>query len=213
MPTKPADTQVKTGNVNPVGYALGLPRLGLTVVLALAVALGSCTGANPVYPVIPKINITSIAREFPRPGYGSQDVQRAFSSAEGESLILTLDFQDGDGDIGGATSSNPDFEDFIVEDFRENLPNVYPYQVPGNSTIITAFSNSAKLPSLGSDTRSPSIEGTIRFRINALEALPLDTCVVAPSTVQRTRFIVYLMDRAGHKSNRDTTDFVRIRCQ
>jgi hypothetical protein len=128
-------------------------------------------------------------------------------------LILTLDFQDGDGDIGGATSSNPDFEDFIVEDFRENLPNVYPYQVPGNSTIITACSTSAKLPSLGSDTRSPSIEGTIRFRINALEALPLDTCVVAPSTVQRTRFIVYLMDRAGHKSNRDTTDFVRIRCQ
>lgn len=213
MPTKPADTQVQTRNVNPPATARALSQLALPAILGLALALGSCTGANPVSPVIPKINITSISREFPRSGYGSQEVQRAFSSAEGESLILTLDFEDGDGDIGGATSSNPDFEDFIVEDFRENLLNVFPYRVAGDSTDITAFNNSAKLPSLGSDTRSPSIEGTIRFRINALEALPLDTCVLSPSAVQRTRFIVYLMDRAGHKSNRDTTDFVSIRCQ
>jgi hypothetical protein len=216
MPTKPVDNQVKTGNVNQSSQALGQPKLGLTVVLALAVALGSCTGAAPVFPIIPKITFTSLVREFPRPGYASNEVQRAFSPAEGESLILTLEFEDGDGDIGGAPSSDSTFRDFIVADKREGLPNAYPYTPNGGTVVVTELNNSAKIPSLASDTRSPSIEGTLRFRINNLEALPIDTCARTPLAAtfrQKAYFVVYLKDRANHKSNEIKTSDVFIRCQ
>jgi hypothetical protein len=215
MPTKPADNQVKTGYVNPVGYALGLPRLGLTVVLALAVALGSCTGANPVFPIIPKITFTSLTRRFERSGFAANELLSAIGSSGSESLTLTLQFEDGDGDLGGAASSQ---NDFVVKEIRPDLPNAYPYTInnSGIPTTITEFVNSGKIPSLESDTRSPSVEGTIRFNIFDREALPLDTCLRSANPAgfrQAVRFEVYLIDRAGHRSNTITTSDVFIRCQ
>lgn len=214
MRPEPADNQVKTPNVNPLGSTRALSLLGTAVVLALAIALGGCTGGTTIGPAQPKITFTSLVRETPRTGYAPDEVQRSVTGTE--SLILTIEFEDGDGDIGGAPSSDSNNKDFIVEDIRAGLPNAYPYIPNGGIVEVTAFENSARIPSLDSDTRSPSIQGTIRFRIGNLEALPIGICLLTPSPAsfrQQTNFKVYIKDRAGNKSNEITTSPVFVRCE
>lgn len=171
-------------------------------------SVSGCTDTRPVFDVVPRITFESIRRETPRSGYGEREIESLFGDSS-EALLVTVQFEDGDGDIGGPTSIGGQ-RTWVIREARVGVPNAFPYTVPGG--IITDTTRSAVLPDLGSGTRRPSITGTITFRMAGFEALPLDTCLITPGLRQRMRFEIFIRDRAGNQSNTVTTSEVTIRC-
>lgn len=193
-------------------FSSRLTRFRLFGALVLALGLGSCTDSSPIFDVRPVIEVVSIRREFARSGYAANQVQSTFNPALGESVLVTVSFRDGDGDLGGEARGPLTW---IMRDRRDGLPTAYPYTTGGSNPIVVSDTTlySGYLPSLLSDNRKPSIEGEISYRIPNVEALALDTCLGAPSLVQVARFDIYIVDRAGNRSNVVTTPPLSIRCQ
>lgn len=183
-------------------------------VLSILIGISSCTDTTPVFDVAPRIEFESIRREVPRAGYNEREIQSDFSGVSDEALLVTVRFEDGDGDIGGPTSILGQ-RTWVMRDIRVGLPSAFPYTTPGANPIIISDTSltSGFLPDLGSGTRRPSITGSITYRVSSLEALPLDTCFVNTALRQRVRFEVFILDRSGNRSNSVTTDEVVIRCE
>lgn len=181
--------------------------------LLVLIAVAGCTDTQAIFDTTPEITYVGIERQFAQTGFGSREVQTSVS----DGVVITLNFKDGDGDLGGAASGE---RDFIVRDIRPELPNAYPYSVTtGGTTItVTEFDNSSRLPDLASGERRPSVEGTIRFIVPNVEALPADTCLRAPTPAtfrQKVVYEIYVIDRAGHRSNTirtDTLNTLVVRC-
>lgn len=109
------------------------------------------------------------------------------------SFDIEIKYQDGDGDLG---SDRADDKNFFIIDNRTNLPD-----------SVRMFSYS--LPNLSSNARNPSIQGTIKVKV----PLALSSSFFPPyplPTKEETDFSLYIVDRAGNKSNVLITSKVAI---
>ncbi len=99
-----------------------------------------------------------------------------------DSLVIRLQYEDGDGDLGGV---HPDSSNLFVVDSRIGLKYSYRIQelVPGGETV--------------------PIKGTLKILLNSL--------FLVQDTVQETvSFEIYAFDKAGNKSNVLRTEQVVI---
>lgn len=109
------------------------------------------------------------------------------------SFDIEIKYQDGDGDLG---SDRADDKNFFIVDNRTNLPD-----------SVRMFSYS--LPNLSSNARNPSIQGTIKVKV----PLALSSSFFPPYPLpvrEETDFSLYIVDRAGNKSNVLITSKVAI---
>lgn len=109
------------------------------------------------------------------------------------SFDIEIKYQDGDGDLG---TDNADEKNFFITDNRTNLPD-----------SVRTFMYS--MPNISSNARKPSIQGTIKVKV----PLALSSSFFYPYPLpvpEETDFTVYIIDRAGHKSNEIITSKVKI---
>ena len=119
-----------------------------------------------------------------------------FSAAKKDSIILTVNFKDGDGDLGfnadeiGKKVKQDDFN-FVVKSLRS---------IKGKFTEFKpAESFSGFYPKLKTDDKIGPIEGKLSYRIQietAFWPVKRDTVI----------FEVFIKDRAGNRSNSVTTE-------
>lgn len=137
------------------------------------IALSACNN-DPVFSVIPEIEFVDIQ---PR------EVQQ-FT----DSMIVTIRFTDGDGDLGDQGVE----KNMIIVDQRATL-------TPEQATLEYT------VPNLTPDARNPSIQGLIYIEVAPTAITPGSG---VPS--EKTQFSIRLFDRAGHASNVVTTDEITI---
>lgn len=127
-----------------------------------------------------------------------------------ESFVVSIDFEDGDGDLGAIPDpdgENPaSFDNVFLIDNRVNIGL--------DSVFIRPFSVETLTPSGGNQ----AIDGTIRVTINEIccfndtgsaACFPNDARVETNEVV----FDVYLIDRAGNQSNIMQTPPLTIMCK
>lgn len=163
--------------------------------LLAVIGLSSCL-KGPEYPIEP--NITNIT------------IDKTVIDNFVESFVISIDFEDGDGDLGaipdeGGEGTTPVDNVFIVDN-RVNIGL--------DSVFFRQFSVETLTPSGGNQT----IDGTIRVTINELCCFNEGGSAACPFNDVRTEtnevvFDIYVMDRAGHKSNTMQTPPLTIRCK
>lgn len=139
---------------------------GLLLSLVLLFLL-SCRRENVVFAVEPQIEFESL----------QPAVVQEFGT-----LVLTLRYKDGDGDLGGQPNNQPDL---LLIDLRDST--LFP---AGYDGIIRY-----NMPKFYEGPTPQSIQGTIEVSIPGIIRLNLN----APQEV--VQFRVYIVDRAGHLSN------------
>jgi len=139
---------------------------GLLLSLVLLFLL-SCRRENVVFAVEPQIEFESL----------QPAVVQEFGT-----LVLTLRYRDGDGDLGGQPNNQPDL--FLI-DLRDST--LFP---AGYDGIIRY-----NMPKFYEKPTPQSIQGTIEVSIPGIIRLNPN----APQEV--VQFRVYIVDRAGHLSN------------
>jgi len=185
--------------------AIGLLGL-LGVVFAMLVG---CTSDDPIFPDEPTITFESITPTEVRPTSGLTD-STAFT--------VTLSFTDGDGDLGRASSAD-NTPNFFMQDLREELPA---FIVNAQNQVDTVYFGELSfiLPDLTPDARNPSIQGEIRLNLSAQvgrlrESGEILNAVDFPeewaTEVDTLSFSIYVLDRAGNRSNTVITRPVFLR--
>ncbi|SFG01607.1 hypothetical protein [Pontibacter chinhatensis] len=158
------------------------------LLLVLAFALSSCR-EEPNYSDIPAITFDRVEQ------YTYTKNRVVF-----DSLVVVVDYQDGDGDLGLSRGDNgsqtgPDFEppfnpgSQYFDNFIVNL------QVKRGNTYEPSFVNfNGRFPRLSGDEKPEALEGEIRYTITSFttESYPFRDTV---------RFEVFIYDRALNKSN------------
>lgn len=138
----------------------------------LFLSLFSCTvesiSDEPAFDKIPSIRILSV----------SQDTLVQFQ----DSLVLKIEYEDGDGDLGIA---DPDVNSIFVQDSRLENPDEY------------------YLPPLAPENAVLSITGTFDLILSR-------TFLLGNGTEETTKFTIHLFDRAGNQSNVVETDEILI---
>lgn len=105
-------------------------------------------------------------------------------------IVITIRYKDGDGDIGGQPDNKPDL--FLIDlrdssQFPEGYDGILRYNMPRFY-----------------EGPPQSIQGTIEITVPGIARLNPNV----PS--ESVQFEIYLIDRAGHESNRVRTDTVYI---
>ena len=149
------------------------PRLFIYSLPLFLVALYACNN-DPVFSVVPAIEFVDIQ---PR-------VVRQFT----DSMVITVRFTDGDGDLGDQGAE----KNMVIVDQRSTL-------TPEQATIEYT------VPNLTPDARNPSIQGLIYIEVAPTAITPGRN---VPS--EQTHFSIRLFDRAGHASNVVLTDEITI---
>jgi hypothetical protein len=155
------------------------------------VTLWNSCASPPDYPIEPLIEYVGMTKDTlrrpPIPGSGGKI----------DTIFVTFSFTDGDGDIG-----NKDSLDLFLTDTRTGVIENQ-YRIP-------------LVPDLGA---SNGIKGEITFRLFSTccifpPELGLDPCFgEAPSfRYDKVIYDIYLIDRAGHKSNVIQTEPIYVRC-
>jgi len=106
-----------------------------------------------------------------------------------DSIIITISFRDGDGDLG--IDDNAVKSLFVID----NRP-----WIPENQNE-QAFN----LPFLTPDTKNPAIQGNITFQLQPTVIRPGSGLTEEPTT-----FDIYIVDRSDNESNHITTDTIMI---
>jgi hypothetical protein len=114
-----------------------------------------------------------------------------FTGAKKDSIIVTLDFKDGDGDLGfdsgeiGGEVNQSDYN-YVVKPFRK---------IKGVFTSFETFETySGFFPRLNTDEKIGPIKGKLSYRIEVLTAF-------WPIKKDTVKFEIYIKDRAGNQSN------------
>lgn len=99
-----------------------------------------------------------------------------------EEVVITIKYQDGNGDLG---ENDPDVKNLFVTDSRNNVEYSFRVQqlAPSDANII--------------------IEGELDVKLTTLS-------VVGSGSSESATFSVYIIDRAGNKSNVITTSAVTV---
>lgn len=158
-----------------------------TVILSLLIVVSSCY-KEPTFELQPEIEFNDIEKMI------RIDL---FSGANKDSVIIELQFQDGDGDLGlnevdKALAQETDDYNYIVTSFEKK-----------NGTFVEVpplIPLSGYFPQLKLDDKTGPIEGTLYYTIEFLHPFtPINDTV---------KFTVQLKDRAGNLSNMVETDEV-----
>ena len=102
-----------------------------------------------------------------------------------DSLIITIEYEDGDGDLG---TSDPDVNSIFVKDARLELADEY------------------YLPPLAPEEARVSITGEIQLILKP-------TFLLGNGDQEQTKYSVYWVDRAGNQSNLVETQDILIKKQ
>ncbi len=139
-------------------------------IFLIAASLFACKKKSPFpYDIAPELRIVSAGPE----------TLREFQ----DSLIVILEYKDGDGDIG---FYDPDSAALWVQDIRLSKPDPYfvkPLSPPNGEEV--------------------SIQGTLRFRLRG-------TFIFGNAKMEKTRFKIRMKDRAGHWSEEVSTPEITI---
>ena len=163
--------------------------LGILCLLLLGFTLFQFCVKPPDYPDEPVIEFQSISKNTLR--------QSALPGPL-DSVLVTLTFTDGDGDLG---SEGNDFNIFIM-DGRDSFPRDpyrLPYVAPQGTGNGISGDISIRLPSLCCIYTEP--DGTKR------------ACGSVPVQLDTLSYIIYIKDRAGHESNRIKTPPLTLICK
>jgi hypothetical protein len=139
----------------------------LVLVFLVSVALVACKKVDEIGP-IPEIEFVSVT-----PG----NVQEY-----ADSLVFTIKYRDGDGDLGENTSGA---ENFFLADSRNNV--IYKFRIP----------------QLAPDNSSIIIEGNLNVTL-------ANTAIIDGSNSQTFTYSIYVKDRAGNQSNTVVTSPVTV---
>jgi len=154
---------------------------------ALTLILITACSTPPDYPLEPTIEFVSMSK---------MSMAQANIRSDNDSLLLTLSFTDGDGDIG---SEQGDSSVVNYIDLRQNIE-----QVP------------LRIPFVGLQGVGQGISGEI------IAILPTTTCLfedgrfpgtVAPGETDEVVYEMWIVDRAGNESNRIELPTITLRCE
>ena len=110
--------------------------------------------------------------------------QDNFDELDEDSLSITLYFEDGDGDIGSEDEVNMFWEDSRAPGF----------QIP------------FKIPYVQSQGNTKAISGTITTYY------PISFCIDDSDNIDTFYYKIFIVDRAGHISNTDSTQLIFLHC-
>lgn len=160
---------------------------GIILTLLLVAACGEII---PTFSNTPEITFQGFART-PLPD-------------ESDSLIIFLNFKDGDGDLGNSDS----VANFFITPYKRYQGSVIPVEF---SELSPPFGGI--LPVLKTDSKPGPIEGTIKYRSRLF--VPF-----TPTTPENARldirpgdiisFRIRVVDRAGNSSQTITTDEIKV---
>ena len=148
-----------------------MKRYSFLVVLA-GLVIFSCNN-DPGFSNIPEISYIDIQPKEPR----------QFR----DSLLLTLRFTDGDGNLG---DDDTQVKNLVLKDKRDWL----------TEEQATLYFN---IPNLTPDTKNPAIQGTITIEIPP-------TAIRPGLEFEETFFDVYVLDRSDNESNTVSTEPIKI---
>lgn len=158
-----------------------------SMLLVIALIIGCIK--PPDYPVEPNISFKSLSKNTMKQGQSPND----------DFLYLTINFTDGDGDIGNDAGDTLTKFNIEITDTRDN--SVIPYKAP----IV---------PLIGANN---GISGEIELKLFTSCCLYSDgfrPCEAHPSIPADTlSYKVVLVDRAGHKSNVIETPPIYLDCK
>lgn len=140
--------------------------------------LWSACDCKPLFPVEPTLEYVSI--------------QPTEVEELKDSMIITLRFTDGDGDIVSQDSSQEQISNLEVKDLRTTLAD----------SVSRLF---YRFPEYTTNTCNPSIQGTIRIAVAPTLVFPRNL------REQKTAFAVRLRDAAGNWSEAVMTDSILIK--
>jgi len=143
-------------------------------VLFLVILVAACT-RKPDFPVEPEITAANVSKSLVVSGV--------------DSLVVSIDFRDGDGDIG----------------LKNNESDVNAYLIDSR----TGFALTYKIPYISSADNPQAISATVWFTIHPFSL----NCRPTYTTFDTVSYEIYIVDRAGHESNRMSTPEVVIQCQ
>jgi hypothetical protein len=150
-----------------------ISRLFILLSALLLIASSGCNN-DPVFSVVPAIEFV--------------DIQPREVKQFTDSMVVTIRFTDGDGDLGDQGVE----KNMIIVDQRSTL-------TPEQATLEYT------VPNLTPDARNPSIQGLIYIEVAPTAITPGRNI---PS--EQTSFSIRLFDRAGHASNVVLTDEITI---
>ncbi|HXB12906.1 MAG TPA: hypothetical protein VNZ45_13045 [Bacteroidia bacterium] len=127
---------------------------------------------------------------------------KSMDAATLDSAIMEVNFTDGDGDIGYLGSASDAQPDFFIEYLRDSAGAFVPMLII-NGPTPTVVQGTYKIPDVTPAGKNKSLTGIIRINMEQwTQGLPI--------TGDTLQFNVWLLDRAGHKSNVLTTPSVIV---
>ena len=140
----------------------------LYILLFISIFAFTACDTSPVFPSEPKVEFI--------------DIQPLRVKALQDSIVVTIRFQDGDGDLGAEIEGEINLE--LIDDR---------YKTNTNPNLTTQdFTSSYSLPNLTPDARNPAIQGEISVTI------PLTAVVDFRNQEEEVRYQIKLWDRKGN---------------
>lgn len=155
----------------------------------LILVLGDCK-QRPTFPASPEISYLEMKK-----------MKVIGSSGYKDSVVISLYFKDGDGDLGNYTSTN-----YFCDVFAKLNGDFAKVIIQDSVLPITYLDKNGTFPSLNPDGRQGPIEGSLNYGAS------LDLrFYIKDSSSYTLKFKVYVKDNAGHSSNTIETPEVTIR--
>lgn len=165
--------------------------LGITL---LVLFLSACDEIIPNFSDTPKITFDNV-------------LVKQNPSLRIDTLLITVKFQDGDGDLGIEATADTNLWNYYIVPYKKFKGEFTRTTFSSTSNVDSARNNpfiGQFLPVLKKDGRAGPIEGTLTYRIDILQynEFPLDDkdslAILQNDTI---KVQIYLKDRAGHRSN------------
>jgi hypothetical protein len=140
----------------------------------------------PEFSEVPKIDFVSLSKDTMLQGLNQED-----------SIIIVFHFEDGDGDIGRMTDTG--------------LNNVFLYD-----SRTGQLDNTFGIPFVPPQGSTNGIEGEVYIKVYSTCCIHPQGDPCTPSAqfpFDEVAYEIYIMDRAGHESNRISTPPIYLNCQ
>ncbi len=156
--------------------------------IAIPLFFLSCS-RGPEYDKTPTIKFEKIRKE---------SYVDTITTAQNDSIIITIYFQDGDGDLGTSDTSDPD--NYIVQTLKSTNGVFNPLGTP--------IDLGGKFSELAPENYTGPIDGLLDY-----STIMLETAAISNPDLEKgdtLKFRVYIIDQAGNTSNTIETDPITI---